>query len=89
MGPDQAVELGRHLLIEALILSAPILISAAVVSLGLSLVQTLTTVQEQTLTAVPRLLVVAVAAAVTLPWFLGRMVGYTVRLWSDFHRYLG
>lgn len=89
MGPDQAVELGRHLLMQALILSAPILVSAAIVSLGLSLVQTLTSVQEQTLTAVPRLVVVAVAALVTLPWFLGRMVGYTERLWSDFHRYLG
>lgn len=89
MGPDQATELARHLLVEALILSAPILVSAAMISLALSLLQTLTSVQEQTLTAVPRLLVVAVAALVTLPWFLGRMVGYTERLWSDFHRYLG
>ncbi|MHB1699669.1 MAG: flagellar biosynthetic protein FliQ [Acidobacteriaceae bacterium] len=89
MGPDQVVELGRRLLIEALILSAPILVSAALVSLLLSLLQTLTSVQEQTLTAVPRLVVVAVAALVTLPWFLGRMVGYTEHLWADFHRYLG
>ncbi len=89
MGPDQAAELGRHLMIEALLLSAPILVSAALVSLVLSLLQTLTSVQEQTLTAVPRLVVVAVAALVSLPWFLGRIVSYTLHLWADFHRYMG
>ena len=89
MGPDMAAELARRLLIEAMIISAPLLIAACLISVLLSLLQTLTSVQEQTLTIVPRLLVVFVVTIVTMPWLVGRMVTYTIGLWTDFHRYLG
>lgn len=89
MGPDMAAELARRLLIEAMVLSAPVLVAACLVSVLLSLLQTLTSVQEQTLTVVPRLMVVFVVAVATMPWFVRRIVTYTVELWSDFHRYLG
>jgi len=89
MGPDQAAEVARHLLMEAMLLCAPVLIASCLISVSLSLLQTLTSIQEQTLTTVPRLLVVFVAGAVSMPWFLRRLVLYTVHLWSDFHRYLG
>ena len=89
MGADQTVELMRSLLTEAMMLSAPLLVAAATVSLIVSLLQTLTSVQEQTLTAVPRLVVVFVVSMVTMPWMIHRLVGCTTRLFSDFHRYLG
>ena len=89
MGPDMAAELARNVLIEAMILSAPLLISACLISVVLSLVQTLTSVQEQTLTIVPRLVVVFVIGIATMPWLVRRLVTYTIGLWSDFHRYLG
>lgn len=89
MGPDQVAELMRHLLKEALIVSTPILLLAAVTSFVLSLVQTLTSLQDQTLSTVPRLLIVAVVMLAGLPWFLRRMIFYTVTLLNDFHRYLG
>jgi flagellar biosynthetic protein FliQ len=89
MGPDMAAELGRRLLLEAMVLTAPLLVTACLVSVALSLLQTLTSVQEQTLTVVPRLVVVFVVSVVTMPWFVRRLVTYTVALWSDFHRYLG
>lgn len=89
MGSDQVVELMRGLLIEAMLLSAPLLLAAAIVSLGVSLVQTLTSVQEQTLTAVPRLVAVFVVAMATMPWTIHRLVGYTERLFADFHKFLG
>ena len=89
MGPDQTVEMMRRLLLEAMLLSAPLLITACVVSLVVSLLQTLTSVQEQTLTAVPRLVVVFVVTMVTMPWMVHRLVNFTERLLSDFHRYLG
>jgi flagellar biosynthetic protein FliQ len=84
-----AAELARNLLIQAMIISAPLLIAACLVSVLLSLLQTLTSVQEMTLTVVPRLLVVFVVTVVTMPWLVGRLVTYTVALWSDFHKYLG
>ena len=89
MGPDQTVEMIRKLLVAAMILSAPLLVAAALISLLVSLAQTLTSVQEQTLTAVPRLVAVFVVAMVTLPWTVHRLVNYTFHLFSNFHRYLG
>ena len=89
MGPDQTVEIMRRLLIEAMLLSAPLLVAAALVSLAVSLLQTLTSVQEQTLTAVPRLVVVFVITVAVLPWMVHRLVSFTVRLFTDFHKYLG
>jgi flagellar biosynthetic protein FliQ len=46
-------------------------------------------VQEQTLTVVPRLIVVFCMTVITMPWFVRKLVSYTIALWSDFHRYLG
>jgi flagellar biosynthesis protein FliQ len=89
MGTDQVVELMRHLLREAMIVSAPVLIAASITSFALSLVQTLTSLQEQTLTTVPRLLIVVSLMLVGMPWFAKRLVWYTVLLFTDFHRYLG
>ena len=89
MGPDQAVEIIRELLVQALLLSAPLLLAAAAISLTVSLLQTLTSVQEQTLTAVPRLLVVFAVAMISMPWMIHRLVNYTLHLFSDFHRFLG
>lgn len=89
MGPDQTVEIMRRVLIEAMLLSAPLLVTAALVSLAVSLLQTLTSVQEQTLTAVPRLVVVFIITLAVLPWMVHRLVGFTVRLFTDFHKYLG
>jgi flagellar biosynthesis protein FliQ len=89
MGPDQTVEIMRRLLVEAMLLSAPLLVTACLVSLIVSLIQTLTSVQEQTLTAVPRLVVVFVVTVATLPWMVHRLVGFTVRMFTGFHKYLG
>ncbi|HTH52938.1 MAG TPA: flagellar biosynthetic protein FliQ [Edaphobacter sp.] len=89
MLPDQTVEMMRKLLVEAMLLSSPLLISACLVSLLVSLAQTLTGVQEQTLTAVPRLVMVFAVSMVTLPWMIHRMVAFTIHLFQDFHRYLG
>jgi len=89
MTPDLVAELMRQLMKEAMILSAPILISAALLSFLLSLVQTLTSLQEQSLTSVPRLAAIAMILLVAMPWFLERMATYTRVLLGDFHRYLG
>ena len=89
MTPDMVEELMRQLMKESMILAAPVLIAAALLSFLLSLLQTLTSLQEQSLTSVPRLAVVAMILLVGMPWFLGRMAAYTVFLLSDLHRYLG
>jgi len=89
MTPDLVAELMRQLVREAMILAAPLLISAAVLSLLLSLMQTLTSLQEQSLTSVPRLALIAGILLVGMPWFLERLAAYTRLLIGDFRRYLG
>jgi flagellar biosynthesis protein FliQ len=89
MTPDMVAELLRQLMKEAMILSAPVLAAAVVLGFVLSLVQTLMSLQEQSLTSVPRLAAVALILLVGMPWFLGRMATYTRLLMNDLHRYLG
>ncbi|HEY1983833.1 MAG TPA: flagellar biosynthetic protein FliQ [Terracidiphilus sp.] len=89
MTPDMVAELLRQLMKEAILLSAPLLVAAAVLSFALSLVQTLTSLQDQSLTSVPRLLAVAVILLAGMPWFLGRMADYTRLLLLDLRHYLG
>jgi flagellar biosynthesis protein FliQ len=89
MNPDMVSELLRQLMKEALILSAPVLVMAALLSFLLSLGQTLTSLQDQSLTTVPRLLAVALVLLAGMPWFLERMATYTRLLLVDVRRYLG
>ncbi len=89
MNPDMVAELLRQLMREAMILAGPLLIIAALLSFALSLVQTLTSLQDQSLTSVPRLLAVALVLLAGMPWFLSRMSAYTRLLLVDLHRYLG
>jgi flagellar biosynthetic protein FliQ len=89
MTPDMVAELLRQLMREAIILSAPLLVAAVLLGFALGLLQTLTSLQEQSLTSVPRLAAVALILLVGMPWFLGRMATYTRLLMSDLHRYLG
>jgi flagellar biosynthesis protein FliQ len=89
MTPDMVADLMRQLMREAMILAAPILIAAALLSFVLSLVQTLTSLQEQSLTSVPRLFAIALIMLAAMPWFLERMATYTRLLLGDFNRYLG
>jgi flagellar biosynthetic protein FliQ len=89
MNPDMVAELLRQLLKEAMLLAAPLLIAAALLSFLLSLLQTLTSLQDQSLTSVPRLLAIGVILLAGMPWFLGRMADYTRALLVDLRHYLG
>jgi flagellar biosynthetic protein FliQ len=89
MTPDMVSELLRQMMKEAMILAAPLLIAAALLSFLLSLIQTLTSLQEQSLTSVPRLGAICMILLVGMPWFLSRLTTYTVLLMTDFHRFLG
>ena len=88
MQDAQVVDICRHTLLEVLMLAAPILAIAVAVSLTVNVVQVLTSLQEATLSAVPRLLAVAAAAFFLMPWMWRQMGQYTVKLFSDFHPYV-
>jgi flagellar biosynthetic protein FliQ len=89
MTPDMVAELLRQLVKEAMILAAPVLLVAAILSFVLSLFQTLTSLQDQSLTSVPRLGAIALLLLAGMPWFLERMATYTRVLLENLRRYLG
>ena len=89
MTPDVVVQLARDTLLTALLLAAPILAVATVVSLLINIAQVMTSIQEHTVATVPRLAVVALTTFVLLPWMLRKLMSFTVQLFADFHRCLG
>ena len=88
MSTDQVVELARRTLEMALWLGAPLLLIATVVSLLINIAQVLTSLQETTISTVPRLAAVAVAALLLMPWMVRRLGMFTLQLFSDFRPYL-
>lgn len=88
MGPDQAVELGRKALEITLLICGPILVFATVIGLVVSILQVVTSIQDTTVSTVPRLAAVALSAFFLAPWMFHEMVAYTIRLLSDLHPYL-
>lgn len=85
MGTDQVITLGRTMLIEVATLIAPLLMITVAVSFVVNIVQVLTSLQDQTLAAVPRLLATGVGLFVLMPWMWRHLELYTLRLLSDFH----
>ncbi len=88
MGTDQVVELGRAMLQEVALLIAPVLAIAVFVSLLVNIVQVLTSLQDQTLAAVPRLLATGTALFFLMPWMWRHLTHYTFALLSDFGKVL-
>lgn len=88
MNMEMVLTLSRRTLQEALLLSAPILIVGIVVSIIISVLQVMTSVQEVTISTVPRLAAVAGALFVTMPWMLKHMISFMVQLFGDFHPFL-
>lgn len=88
MGIDSVVLLGRMMLQEVIILVAPLLAIMVVVSLIVNVFQVLTSLQDQTLSHVPRLLALGAALFFLMPWMWRHLAQYAVGMLGDFHRVL-
>jgi len=88
MGVDQVVQLGRLTLQEVVLLALPVLAVAVGVSLLVNVIQVLTSLQDSTISTVPRLLATAGACFLLTPWMLRHLSVFTLQLLSDFHAYV-
>jgi flagellar biosynthesis protein FliQ len=88
MSTALSVEMVRSTIETALWIVAPLLAIATVVSLLINIVQVLTSLQEHTLSTVPRLAAVAAALFLLMPWMARHLAAFTVRVLSDFHPYV-
>lgn len=88
MGPEQVIAIMRHTIEAALWMGAPLLIVATIISLLISVAQVLTSLQETTISTVPRLFAVAAATLLLMPWMVHRLSGFTMNVFSDFRPFL-
>jgi flagellar biosynthetic protein FliQ len=77
MNPEFAVELLKTMIYQALAIAAPILITAMIIGLCISLFQAVTTINEQTLTFVPKALAVIGVLLLLLPWIVRSLIEFT------------
>lgn len=79
---DTATDLVRHTLVMTLLIASPMLIIGLVVGVSISILQAITQIQEQTLTLIPKIAAMVIAAAVLLPWIAARLMEYSTAIFT-------
>ncbi len=82
MTPDSALDLFRGALFTALMLASPMLGVGLLIGLTVSVFQAVTSIQEMTLTFIPKMIGVIFSVIVALPWMLHFMIDYTTTLFT-------
>ena len=88
MSQQDVINIARNTIWVIIETSMPLLLVSMIVGLVISLFQTLTSIQEQTLTFVPKLLAIFVALLIMGSWLLNTIVQYMIQLWSSFSQYI-
>jgi flagellar biosynthetic protein FliQ len=83
MSEDLILKLGQDTLKTTAMLSAPLLASALIVGLLVSVFQAVTQINEATLTFIPKMVVVGVVMVIAAPWMLDVMNHFTVELFEN------
>lgn len=84
MTPDDVIFIGRDAMIVTLLASAPMLVSGLVVGLIISVFQSVTQIQEITLTFVPKIVVVFISFVLFLPWMLSILMSFVEPIFGNF-----
>lgn len=85
---DAVLDIARETIYTIIITAAPLLLVSLIIGLIVSIFQTVTSIQEQTLTFVPKILGVFVTLLLVGSWMLDNMSGLMTDLWSNFSYYL-
>ena len=85
MSVDDVVFLGRDAMMVTLLVSAPMLLSGLIVGLLISILQSVTQIQEITLTFVPKIIVVFASFVLFLPWMIAITLTFVEPLLANIH----
>ena len=88
MDPQTVVTIGREALTMVLLISSPLLVSALVVGVTISIFQAITSIQEMTLTFIPKILAVMIALVVFFPWMMRVLLNFTEKLFVNIPMYI-
>jgi flagellar biosynthetic protein FliQ len=89
MTPESVIDIGQAALLVAAKLCAPLLITALVVGFAISLLQSITQVQEMTISFVPKLIAVGIALLVCGHWMIAEMIAFTDEIFARIPSLLG
>lgn len=82
MTEEFAIELIRSTLLIVLTIAVPMLIAGMIVGLIISLFQSVTSIQDQTLTFVPKIIIIVVVAVILTPWMIQLLMAFTHEMLS-------
>ena len=88
MTEQQVIDIMREALFLVIKCSAPLLLVSLIVGLIISIFQTITSIQEQTLTFVPKIIAIFLVMMLCGSWMLDTMSGFMTDLWSKFSYYI-
>ncbi len=80
MNEIEVIDIARDAMWTMLLVSAPVLLVGLIIGLAISIFQTLTHIQEQTLTFIPKITAVFAVSIIALPWMLRHLTEFTERL---------
>lgn len=86
MNIDDIVDIGRNAMVVTLLASAPMLLAGMVVGLTISIFQSVTQIQEITLTFVPKIVFVLLAFIIFLPWMSDTILQFVRELYGNFDK---
>lgn len=88
MTPDDVISIAKQTVLYTLVVSAPMLVVGLVVGVTISIFQAVTSIQDITLTFIPKIIAVMLVALVFFPWMMNMMLSYTIALLGDFTPFL-
>ena len=83
------LDVAREAFLTIIITAAPALLVSLIIGLIVSVFQTVTSIQEQTLTFVPKIIAVFLTLMLLGGWMLNKMVDFMTKLWNNFSLYIG
>lgn len=88
MSVDTVVQIANQALFLIIKTAAPVLLVSLIIGLIISIFQTVTSIQEQTLTFVPKIVGVFLTIMLIGSWMLNNLSGFMIDLWTNFTRYV-
>lgn len=89
MNAEVALDIASEMIWSIVKTSAPLLIISLIIGLIVSIFQTVTSIQEQTLTFVPKIIAVFLGIVLFGSWIMENIVAFAENLWSSFSLYVG
>jgi flagellar biosynthetic protein FliQ len=88
MSQQFIINLGREVFLTAALVASPMLVAGLIVGVSISIVQTATSIQEQTLTFIPKILAVVVSFVLFMPWMMNTLLDFSVELMNNIPNYI-